>query len=314
MLSKYSIGLKAIADELDLKVIHAASDYETKQISSMNVSRPGLQFTGFYDYFTPEDIQVMGKMEMAYLRTLDDSRRLATIEEFFSKNVSALIVCHRLPPDLDIVAYAKKYNTTVLATDLDTSSLVAQLIHSLRTYLAARLTIHGVLVEVHGEGVLIIGDSGIGKSETALELIKRGHRLVSDDAVELLRMGRNELVGRAPEMIRYMIELRGVGIIDVRRIFGAGAILESLNVDFVVNFEKYDHEKIYDRLGIDDDKVSFLGVKIPQVTVPVAPGRNLSIIIEVAAINNRLKRMGINTGKDLVENYDAYIDNGWTRW
>ena len=314
MLSKYSIGLKAIAEELDLTVVHAATDYETKQINSMNVSRPGLQFTGFYDYFTPEDIQVMGKMEQAYLRTLDEEARLATIEEFFSKNVSALIVCHRLPPDLDIVACAKRYDTTVLSTDLDTSSLVAQLIHSLRTYLAARATIHGVLVEVHGEGVLIIGDSGIGKSETALELIKRGHRLVSDDAVELLRMGRSQLIGRAPEMIRYMIELRGVGIIDVRRIFGAGAILESLNIDLVVNFEQYDPEKIYDRLGIDDERANFLGVKVPQVTVPVAPGRNLSIIIEVAAINNRLKRMGINTGKDLVENYDAYIDNGWKRW
>lgn len=314
MLSKYSIGLKAIVEELDLNIVHAATDYEGKLINSLNVSRPGMQFAGFYDYFAPEDIQVMGKMEMAYLRTLDENTRADVIDTFFSKKISALIVCHRLPPDLDIVNCAKKYDTTVLATDLDTSSLVAQLIHSLRTHLAARVTVHGVLVEVHGEGVLIIGDSGIGKSETALELIKRGHRMVSDDAVEILRMGRTQLIGRAPEMIRYMMELRGVGIIDVRRIFGVGAILDSLNIDLVVNFEHFDPEKIYDRLGIEDEKATYLGVKVPQVTVPVAPGRNLSIIIEVAAINNRLRRMGINTGKDLVENYDAYIDGGWTRW
>lgn len=311
MASKYSIKLTKIVEEHELNVLHKAKNYEECTISSYDIARPGLQLAGFYDHFCPEEIQVMGKMEIAYLRTFDEEERIARIDKLMSQGISVVIICHRVPIDLNIVDAAKRYDVNLLTTDLSTSAFTAQLINTLRTHLAPRETVHGVLIEVHGEGLLIMGDSGIGKSETALELIKRGHRLVADDAVEVKRMSRNQVVGSAPEMIRYLMELRGVGIIDVRRIYGVGSVMERSKIDLVVNFEKWDPEKNYDRLGLDDETTSFLGVKVPIITVPVAPARNLAIILEVAAMNNRQKRMGFNAGRDLVNRHDSSIDGGW---
>lgn len=310
MDSKYKMKLKRVVEEHNLNVIHKSSDYDSYELGNYNVSRPALQFAGFYDYFNPDQLQIVGKAEMAYLRTLSDEEKEAALERFFSSHVAAVVVCHRLPPDHLMVEYARKYDTNLLGTDVETSEFIAQVINTLRTHLAPRETVHGVLIQVHGEGLLITGDSGIGKSETALELVKRGHRLVADDAVEIRRMNRGTISGSAPKMIRYLMELRGLGIIDVRRIYGIGAVLPSCKVDLVVNFEKWDQTKMYDRLGMDDEFTSILGVDIPKVTIPVAPARNLAIILEVAAMNNRQKRLGHNTALDFVKQHDSKIDDG----
>ena len=311
MDTNYKVKLKLIAEEHGLQSIHASRDYEDYTISNYNVSRPALQLAGFYDYFYPAEIQVIGKAEMAYLRTLDEETMARSLETFFSHRVSAVIICNRVPPHHLIVEYARKYDTNLLSTDVPTSEFLAQIINTLRTYLAPRTTVHGVLVQVHGEGLLITGDSGIGKSETALELVKRGHRLVADDAVEVRRLNRTTLSGSAPEMIRYLMELRGLGLIDVRKIYGIGAVLPDCNIDLVVHFEHWDQGKQYDRLGIVSEKDSFLGVEVPRVTIPVAPARNLAIILEVAAMNNRQKRLGHNTALEFTQQHDYMIDNGW---
>ncbi len=312
METKYKVKLKLIADEHKLNVLHASKDYENYTINNYNVSRPALQLAGFYDYFYPSEIQVIGKAEMAYLRTLDEATMEASLNRFFSHKVAAVIICNRIPPNSLLVEYARKYDTNLLSTDVPTSEFLAQIINTLRTHLAPRETMHGVLVQVHGEGLLITGESGIGKSETALELVKRGHRLVADDAVEVRRMNRNAVSGSAPEMIRYLMELRGLGLIDVRKIYGIGAVLPDCNIDLVVHFEHWDSEKYYDRLGVETETASILGVDIPKVTIPVAPARNLAIILEVAAMNNRQKRLGHNTALEFTQQHDSMIDNGWT--
>ena len=311
MDTKYKVKLKLIAEEHGLQSIHASQDYETYTISNYNVSRPALQLAGFYDYFYPSEIQVIGKAEMAYLRTLSEEAMAESLDRFFSHRVAAVIICNRIPPNSIFVECARKYDTNLLTTDVATSEFLAQLINTLRTHLAPRTTMHGVLVQVHGEGLLITGDSGIGKSETALELVKRGHRLVADDAVEVRRMSRTRVSGSAPEMIRYLMELRGLGLIDVRKIYGIGAVLPDCNIDLVVNFEHWDSNKYYDRLGLETETTSILGVDIPQVTIPVAPARNLAIILEVAAMNNRQKRLGHNTALEFTMQHDSLIDNGW---
>ena len=311
MDTKYKVKLKLIVEEHKLNIIHASSDYESFTISNYNVSRPALQLAGFYDYFYPNEIQIIGKAEMAYLRTLNEEAMEKSLERFFSHRVAAVIVCHRVPPHSIMVEMARKYDTNLLSTDVSTSEFLAQLINTLRTHLAPRTTMHGVLVQVHGEGLLITGDSGIGKSETALELVKRGHRLVADDAVEVRRMNRTTVSGSAPEMIRYLMELRGLGLIDVRKIYGIGAVLPDCNIDLVVNFEHWNSEKFYDRLGLETETTSILGVEVPQVTIPVAPARNLAIILEVAAMNNRQKRLGHNTALEFTMQHDSMIDSGW---
>ena len=205
---------------------------------------------------------------------------------------------------------ARKYDRNIFITDEDTSEFQADLIHSLQKYLAPRVTVHGVLVEIYGEGVLLMGDSGIGKSETALELIKRGHRLIADDAVEIRRVSRHSLIGSAPELIRYYMELRGIGVVNVRHLFGMGAVKPESNVDLVIQMEPWDNSKAYDRLGLSSETASFVGVEIPQVTIPVRPGRNLAVIMELAAMNNRQKKMGYNAAAALAMEHDAAIDAG----
>ena len=308
MRSKYTVLLKTIAEEHGLQILHAAKDYETKRIVTYDVNRPAMQLAGFYNYFDPERIQIIGRVESTYLDTLSDADRLAAFERFMQFDIAALVICHGVQPFPECLEAAEKYDRTVFITPEDTSEFQAGLISSLRSHLAPRTTMHGVLVEIYGEGVLLTGDSGIGKSETALELIKRGHRLIADDAVEIKKIGRDSLVGDAPEMIRYYMELRGIGVVNVRRIYGIGAVKPESGIDLVVHLEPWEEGKAYDRLGLTSESEVILGVEVPRVTIPVRPGRNLAVILELAAMNNRQKKLGYNAAEALAASHDALID------
>jgi HPr kinase/phosphorylase len=307
MSTGYSVKLKTIMEEHKLEIVHASKDFENARIYTADINRPGLQLTGFYDYFDPQRIQIIGKVENTYLEGRTSAQRRESFENLMSRKISALIICHGIEPMPECVEMAEKYDINLLKTDLDTSEFLAQLIGTLRLHLAPRVTWHGVLVEVHGEGVLLVGESGIGKSETALELVKRGHRLIADDAVEIKRTSRTTLMGEAPEMIRYYMELRGIGLIDVRHLYGVGAVKPTVRIDMVVNLELWDENKVYDRLGIETEYIEILGVKVPYMTIPVRPGRNLAVILEVAAMNNRQKKMGYNAALDLALRHDRAI-------
>ena len=311
MRSKYTVLLKTIAEEHGLQILHAAKDYETKKIVTYDVNRPAMQLAGFYNYFDPERIQIIGRVESTYLDTLSDADRLAAFERFMQYDIAALVICHGVQPFPECLEAAEKYDRTVFITSEDTSEFQAGLISSLRSHLAPRTTVHGVLVEIYGEGVLLTGDSGIGKSETALELIKRGHRLIADDAVEIKKVGRDRLVGDAPEMIRYYMELRGIGVVNVRRIYGIGAVKPESGIDLGVHREAGEEGKAYDRLGLTSESEVILGVEIPRVTIPVRPGRNLAVILELAAMNNRQKKLGYNAAEALAASHDALIDGAF---
>ena len=309
MRSKYTVLLKTIAEEHNLKILHAAKDYDTAKIVTYDVNRPAMQLAGFYNYFDPKRIQIIGRVESTYLDTLSDADRLAAFERFMQYDIAALVICHGVQPFPECMEAAEKYDRTVFITPEDTSEFQAGVISSLRSHLAPRTTVHGVLVEIYGEGVLLTGDSGIGKSETALELIKRGHRLIADDAVEIKKIGRDRLVGDAPEMIRYYMELRGIGVVNVRRIYGIGAVKPESGIDLVVHLEPWEEGKAYDRLGLTSESEAILGVEIPRVTIPVRPGRNLAVILELAAMNNRQKKLGYNAAEALAAEHDAMIDS-----
>lgn len=310
MASKYSVLLKTVAKEAGLKPVHKASNFENAQINAIEVNRPALQLTGFYDYFDPKRVQIIGMVESTYLESIGAEARLKAFDEFMSYEISALVIAHGATIFPECIAMAEKYDRTVLYTDEDTMEFISNIIGILHSYLAPRKTIHGVLVEIYGEGVLLMGDSGIGKSETALELIKRGHRLIADDAVEIKLIDKNTLVGSAPEMIRYYMELRGIGVINVRHIYGVGAVKPEGNINLVVNMERWVRGKMYDRLGLNDEYEDILGVKVPSVTIPVEAGRNLAVILELAAMNNRQKNLGYNAAMALAEAHDSAIDNG----
>ena len=311
MRSKYTVLLRTIAEEHGLQVLHASRDYETKKIVTYDVNRPAMQLAGFYNYFDPARIQIIGRVESTYLDTLSDAERLAAFERFMQFDIAALVICHGVQPFPECMEMAEKYDRTVFITPEDTSEFQAGVISSLRRHLAPRTTVHGVLVEIYGEGVLLTGDSGIGKSETALELIKRGHRLIADDAVEIKKIGRDSLVGDAPEMIRYYMELRGIGVVNVRRIYGIGAVKPESGIDLVVHLEPWEEGKAYDRLGLTSESEVILGVEIPRVTIPVRPGRNLAVILELAAMNNRQKKLGYNAAEALAASHDAAIDGAF---
>lgn len=309
MPEKYTVLLSKLVEEHKLTIINTSPDYETAVVTSTAVARPGLQFAGFYEYYDPARMLVYGKQENTYLQQLYPDDRYASVKGLMEMHPAALIICHRVTPPEEISTLAKEFGVNVFSTDLDTSAFMAQLIMSLHIHLAPRKTIHAVLVEVYGEGLLIMGDSGIGKSETALELIKRGHRLIADDAVEIRRVTRDSLVGQSPPLIRHYMEFRGIGIINARYIFGVGAVKSSQNIHLVVNLENWEDYKPYDRLGVDSEFAELLGVKIPAVTIPVRPGRNLAVILELAAMNNRQKKMGYNAAQDLEQRHDNAIDN-----
>ena len=310
MASKYSVKLKTIAEEHDLTVVNKATDYDTALVTTADINRPAMQLTGFYNYFDPKRIQIIGRVESTYLDTLTTEERFQAWETFMQYDIACLVICHGVPALPECLAMAQRYNRTVFITEQDTSQFQAELMGTLQRYLAPRITMHGVLVEVFGEGVLLTGDSGIGKSETALELIKRGHRLIADDAVEVKRIGRDELSGSAPEMIRYYMELRGIGLINVRHLYGVGSVKPFSGIDLLIEMEPWEDGKAYDRLGLSSEEAEILGVKIPKITIPVRPGRNLAVIMELAAMNNRQKKLGYNAADSFVSAYDSAISGG----
>ncbi|MBQ4327065.1 MAG: HPr(Ser) kinase/phosphatase [Clostridia bacterium] len=298
MEGNYTIKLKKVIRQFNLTPVYLPENGEDIKVCSPDVERPGLALSGFFEKFENTRIEVIGKAEHAYLESLSGEERDARICEFMKMQPVAVVFSTELPVFDEMIRYAKEYNVPVLASEQRTSSLIAAIIAFLHVELAPRITRHGVLVEVYGEGLLLLGDSGVGKSETAIELVKRGHRLIADDAVEIKRVSATTLVGSAPKIIRHYIELRGIGIVDVKRLFGMGAVKDTEKVDLVINLEPWIQGKMYDRLGIDEETMEILGINVPSITIPVRPGRNLAIILEIAAMNNRQKRMGYNTAQE----------------
>ncbi len=296
MEEKYSVSLQKLIDEFSLETIFMPNGEVL--VTNSDVNRPGLALGGFFDLFDETRIELIGKVEHAYLSSLDHGSLSRIMDAFFSRRPVAVIVTTTLDIFPEMLKKAQEYSVPLLRSHERTSSLLASLIASLNVSLAPRITRHGVLVEVYGEGLLLLGDSGIGKSETAIELVKRGHRLIADDAVEIKRVSAKALVGQAPEIIRHYVELRGIGIIDVRRIFGMGAVKDTEKIDLVIELEHWVQGKMYDRIGLDEETIDILGIKVPAITIPVRPGRNLAIILEIAAMNNRQKKMGYNTAEE----------------
>lgn len=303
-----SVKLKDIVADFNLEIFVEGPDYAKQKVVKPTLNRPGLSLVGFFDFFDSDRIQIMGKMEYTYLKMMGHDDRLKCFRDLLSHPVPALVISRGLQPFPECVQAAKEYGRTVLGSAQETSDIMSDMTASLRSALSPCITRHGVLVEVYGEGILLMGESGVGKSETAVELIKRGHRLIADDAVELRRVRANTLEGSAPELIRYYVEMRGIGVIDVRQLFGMSAIKDSQKIDLVINLEQWKQGMLYDRLGLEDKHTSILDVSLPELTIPVKEGRNLAVIIEVAAMNNRHKKMGYNAAREFTDKINAHFD------
>ena len=300
MANTYTVLLSELVSEFNLDFFYKSTDFDKIRVTVDDISRPGLHLAGFFDHYEPMRVYVCGTVETAYLQKLSPEERIIIFDHFLSYKCPALIFARGFQPMPECLEMAKKYDVTVLGTKDTTSYIVSSLITYLKSALAPRVTRHGVLVEIYGEGILINGDSGIGKSETAIELVKRGHRLIADDAVEIKKVSPHELVGSAPPVLKHYIELRGIGIVNVARVFGVGAVKESESLDLVVQLEAWDPTKNYQRTGLESEYYEILGVNIPSTSIPVSPGRNLAVVLETAAINNRQKRMGYNAAKELL--------------
>jgi len=295
-----SVFLTKVVENFDLETVYDSGDIEERRITAADATRPGLQLAGYYDHFGPDRIQIVGNMEHAYLDHLTSSDRLQSARLLFEKNIPALVITRNHEVHSEILEAAKEFKTPIFRTNLSTSEFSSELIKFLKIELAPKVSMHGVLVEVNGEGILILGESGVGKSETALEIVKRGHRLIADDQVEIRKVSETTLLGSAPEVIRHLIEIRGIGILDVKELYGVSSVKSQENIDFVINLELWDEKKTYDRLGLTEETTEILGIKVPSITIPVGPGRNLAIIVEAAAINYRVKKMGYNAAQNLV--------------
>lgn len=304
----YTIPLSKIIHELQLETAFLPKSADDILIQSRDVVRPGMELNGYHEYFDPNRIAVLGRAEMYMLESLKPSRRAMALDSYLSLKPPAVIVARGIDPGKDFMEIAETYHVPVLRTTESTSNVVASLVAYLNVELAPRITRHGVLVEVYGEGILLVGDSGVGKSETALELIKRGHRLVADDAVEIRRIG-DTLTGTAPELIRHYLEVRGIGVVDIQKLFGMSGVKSATQIDLVIQFERWQDEKFYDRLGLDEAHTQIMGVPIPLLTIPVSAGRNLAGIVELAVMNNRQKKYGINSAREFVEQIDSHIDH-----
>lgn len=302
LAAKYTISLEKIVKTHGFEVVYTPKDISEVFVSSPDVYRPGLIFAGFAKYFDPERIQFLGAAETEYIKSFEPKERIEIIKRLLSRKPVAVVLTRNLKYTDEFIELAKEYEVPLLSTAEGTSSSMSTLIAYLNVELAPRITRHGVFVEIYGEGVLILGDSGVGKSETALELVNRGHRLIADDAVEIRKVSHKTLVGSAPENIRHFIELRGVGVINARRLFGIGSVKISEKIDMVVQLEPWDPDKTYDRMGLETETIDILGISVPINVVPVNPGRNISIIIETAAMNNRQKKMGYNAARQLLHN------------
>ena len=300
MVEEYTIALAKVIKELGLSEVYLPRSADEILIKSRDVNRPGVELNGYCEYFDPNRITILGRSEIEMLKSFGKQRKAEAIDHFFALHPPTVIVARGIESSEDMLAAAKKYDIPLLSSRDSTSNVVADLVSLLNVELAPRITRHGVLIEVYGEGILLVGDSGVGKSETAIELIKRGHRLIADDAVEIRRVSSKSLVGQAPENIRHFIELRGIGIINARRIFGMGAVKLSEKIDMCINMEIWDATKVYDRMGIDSEYTEILGIRVPVMTIPVKPEKNLAVIIEVAAMNNRQKKMGYNAAQELL--------------
>ena len=308
MIDTYSVPLKDLVKRFDLKIEYAATDYDSIRLTVPDLSRPGLQLAGYFDHFEPMSLQVMGNVEISYLGKLSPEERTITFDRLFSYRFPALILSRDSEPYPECLAMARKHNVTLLRSKEATSNIISDVISYLSSAMAPRITRHGVLMDVLGEGILLTGESGIGKSEAAMELIKRGHRLVADDAVEIRKISASTLVGSAPELIRNYIELRGIGIVNVARLFGMGAVRLDKKIDLVVNIVPWNTHEVYDRLGLEDQYMDILGVKVPMYTIPITPGRNLAVIMEVAAINNRQRKMGYNSAVEFTEQINRHFE------
>ena len=310
MAEIYSIPMRTIVEEFDLQVIHASTNIDSIRLTAGDVSRPGLVLAGFFDHFEPHRLQVLGNMEMSYLEQLPEQQRREMYCKLFHYRIPALLIARNFEPDPLCLELAREMDITILRSKEKTSAIMSSLIAFLSDESAPRITRHGVLVEVYGEGILLTGESGMGKSETAIELLKRGHRLIADDAVEIRKISGNTLMGTAPAAIRNFVELRGIGVINVAKLFGVGAVKAENEINLVVNIEPWNSQNVYDRMGSEVTFTEILGVKIPMNTIPVTPGRNLAVILEVAAMNNRQRKMGYNAALDLTEQINrAFVGN-----
>ncbi len=298
---EYSVTFENFIAQLNLEVLSVPDDTQKIKITSTEVNRPGLLISGFSKDFDPSRIQILGRMEFSYLDSLDHDVKIERMNNLFGREIPAVIVTRNMLISSEIVELARRHKVPLLRTGEETSTFMAEAIAYLNNELAKRITRHGVLVEVYGEGVLIIGDSGVGKSETAIELVKRGHRLIADDAIEIRKISNKTLIGQSPENIQHFVELRGVGIINIARTYGAGAVKQSQEIDMVIELEHWKPEKSYSTIGLNDEYMDIMGVSVIKSVIPVRPGRNLSIIIETAAIVNRQKKMGYNAARELLE-------------
>ncbi len=303
----YGVTITELINKMDFKNLTPELDTSKIVLSHPDVNRPALQLTGFYDHFDNERVQMLGNVEMAYLSGLSRERRLAMYDKLISSKIPCVVFCRNQIPEEEVVALCMHYGVPCLSCAKPTSDTMAEVIRWLKAKLAPCISIHGVLVDVFGEGILIMGESGIGKSEAALELIKRGHRLVSDDVVEIRKVSDVTLVGSAPDMTRYFIELRGIGIVNVKTLFGVECVKDTQSINMVIKLEEWDKEKEYDRLGMEDQYTEFLGNKVVCHSIPIRPGRNLAVIVETAAVNYRQKKMGYNAARELYDRVQANL-------
>lgn len=301
-MADFSVSLAKVASSLNLDIVSVPCELEHIPITTSEVNRPGLMLAGYDEFFEPSRIQIFGNAEMGYLDDLSEEKRIQRLRSIFEAKPPTIIITRDAKPYPEMLELAKEFEVPVFTTPEPTSPFMSTVISILSVELAPRVTRHGVLVEVYGEGILIMGESGVGKSETAVELLKRGHRLIADDAVELRRVSNRTIVGQAPENIRHFIELRGIGIINVARVFGTGAVKNTEQIDLVVELEPWDKHKNYSRTGLEMNTIDIMGVKRPLTVIPVMPGRNLAVILEIAAINNRQKAMGYNAAQELLSN------------
>ncbi|MCL2126322.1 MAG: HPr(Ser) kinase/phosphatase [Oscillospiraceae bacterium] len=303
-----SYKLSQLTTELHADIIYQSTDFDNVLIYTGDVHRPGLQLAGFFEHFEPTRVQLIGRMESAYMKMQPQGERLRKWEELLDKKIPAIIMCHGAEATEDLIIAAERHDVTILSTNAHTTEIMWDVIRIVKRAVAPSITRHGVLVEVYGIGLFLTGESGVGKSEAAIELLKRGHRLIADDAVEIKVIDVNVLEGTAPELIRHYVELRGIGVIDVRQIFGVGAVKASQNIHLVVNLEQWNESTAYDRLGLLENTINILGVNVATVTIPVKPGRNLAVILEVAAMNQRQKLMGYNAAAEFAKQIDEHFD------
>lgn len=307
MINMYSVALAELVKEFHLEIVYASSDYDKVRLTVEDVARPGLQLSGYFDHFEPMRLQVIGNAEYSYMQKIPPQDRHAIYDRLLSYKFPALVIARNLQVDPICLEMARKHNVTILRCQEATSTMVSAFIAYLKAELAPRITRHGVLVEIYGVGLLLVGESGLGKSEAAIELLKRGHRLIADDAVEIRKISGNKLMGSAPKLIRNYVELRGIGIVNVAKLFGMGAVKDENEIDLVVDIVPWNSQTTYDRLGLEEQYMDILDVKVPMNTIPITPGRNLAVILEVAAMNCRQRKMGYNPALEFTEQMNQHF-------